>query len=343
MTQAQNIAELSSDVNSSGVLQPAGGGTGATTLTANSVLLGNGTSAVQTVAPGTNGNVLTSNGTTWSSSTPAAGTTFSAGTTGFTPNTASSGAVTLAGTLAIANGGTGSTSAANALTALGAYASSNPSSFINQAGARTAVSFTAGSGAYNNSTGVFTIPTNTNQLTNGAGFTTNTGTVTSVNLTGGTAISVSGGPITSSGSITVNNTGVTSVSAGTGISVSASTGGVTITNSSPNQLTTTTGSPAYYGARAWVNFNGTGTVAIRASVNVSSITDRGTGYYTTNFSTAMPDANYAAAGWVSDRSFGATISNVSGGFASGSHQFFTCQEINGPTFDPETVCVSYLR
>lgn len=48
-----------------------------------------------------------------------------------------------------------------------------------------------------------------------------------------------------------------------------------------------------YGCRAWVNFNGTGTVAIRASGNVSSITDNGTGDYTINFNTAMPDANYA--------------------------------------------------
>lgn len=46
--------------------------------------------------------------------------------------------------------------------------------------------------------------------------------------------------------------------------------------------------------RAWVNFNGTGTVAIRASFNVSSITDNGTGDYTVNFTTALPDANYAA-------------------------------------------------
>jgi len=51
-----------------------------------------------------------------------------------------------------------------------------------------------------------------------------------------------------------------------------------------------------YGCRAWVNFNGTGTVAIRASGNVSSITDNGTGDYTVNFTTAMPDANYVAAG-----------------------------------------------
>jgi len=48
------------------------GGTGSTTLTANNVLLGNGTSALQVVAPGTAGNVLTSNGTTWASTTPAA-------------------------------------------------------------------------------------------------------------------------------------------------------------------------------------------------------------------------------------------------------------------------------
>jgi len=48
-----------------------------------------------------------------------------------------------------------------------------------------------------------------------------------------------------------------------------------------------------YGCRAWVNFNGTGTVAIRASGNVSSITDNGTGNYTVNLTTAMPDANYS--------------------------------------------------
>ena len=58
-----------------------------------------------------------------------------------------------------------------------------------------------------------------------------------------------------------------------------------------------------YGCRAWVNFNGTGTVAIRASGNVSSITDNGTGNYTVNFTTAMPNANYAA-------NISCTISNV---------------------------------
>ena len=50
-----------------------------------------------------------------------------------------------------------------------------------------------------------------------------------------------------------------------------------------------------YGCRAWVNFNGTGTVAIRGSANVTSITDAGVGLYDVNFTTAMPDANYAIA------------------------------------------------
>lgn len=58
-----------------------------------------------------------------------------------------------------------------------------------------------------------------------------------------------------------------------------------------------TGSAPVYACRAWVNFNGTGTVAIRASGNVSSITDNGTGDYTVNFTTAMPDANYAVSGF----------------------------------------------
>jgi len=52
--------------------------------------------------------------------------------------------------------------------------------------------------------------------------------------------------------------------------------------------------------RAWVNFNGTGTVAIRASFNVSSITDGGVGIYTVNFTTAMSDANYAGVVGVDD-------------------------------------------
>jgi hypothetical protein len=69
-----------------------------------------------------------------------------------------------------------------------------------------------------------------------------------------------------------------------------------------------------YGCRAWVNFNGTGTVAIRGSGNVSSITDNNTGDYTINFTNAMPDANYAIQA-IGDRADGvrtatANISNA---------------------------------
>lgn len=67
--------------NVTGTLPVANGGTGAATLTANNVILGNGTSAVQFVAPGSSGNVLTSDGTTWQSTTPAAGISLSADNT----------------------------------------------------------------------------------------------------------------------------------------------------------------------------------------------------------------------------------------------------------------------
>jgi hypothetical protein len=70
-TLNQNTTGTASNVT--GTVAVANGGTGATTLTANNVVLGNGTSAVQFVAPGSNGNVLTSNGTTWTSVAAAAG------------------------------------------------------------------------------------------------------------------------------------------------------------------------------------------------------------------------------------------------------------------------------
>ena len=67
---------------------------------------------------------------------------------------------------------------------------------------------------------------------------------------------------------------------------------------------------------AWVNFNGTGTVAIRDSFNVSSITDNGVGRYTVNFATSMNNANYSA---VATNSINAS----SGPFISGCHTYAT--------------------
>jgi len=91
-----------------------------------------------------------------------------------------------------------------------------------------------------------------------------------------------------------SNTGIYSPAADT---IAFSEGGVEsmrLDSSANLQFNSGFGSVATaYGCRAWVNFNGTGTVAIRASGNVSSITDNGTGDYTVNFTTAMPDGNYS--------------------------------------------------
>jgi hypothetical protein len=95
-----------------GTTPVANGGTGLTSLTAGSLVYGAGTSAFNTLAIGTNGQILTSNGTApvWSTLSGVAVTTFSGGTTGLTPSTATSGSITLGGTLVVSNGGTGLTS-----------------------------------------------------------------------------------------------------------------------------------------------------------------------------------------------------------------------------------------
>jgi len=84
-----------------------------------------------------------------------------------------------------------------------------------------------------------------------------------------------------------------------------------------------------YGCRAWVNFDGTGTPAIRASANVSSITDNGTGAYAVNFTTAMPDANY-----------GANIS-VSGNPGLSDANFCTTDMNGGSRANPTTTAFSF--
>jgi len=86
----------------------------------------------------------------------------------------------------------------------------------------------------------------------------------------------------------------------------------------PAALTTASGSAPSYSARAWVNFNGTGTVAIRASGNVSSITDNNTGDYTINFTTAMPDSNYAIIGSAQGLASGSDVVHFGANGYSGS-------------------------
>ena len=110
---------------------------------------------------------------------------------------------------------------------------------------------------------------------------------------------------------------------GSGTITGAATLATTVANptfTTPNinsaQFATVSGTAPIYPCRAWVNFNGTGTVAIRASGNVSSITDNNVGDYTVNFTTAMPDANFSVSGW-------ARVSGSGGAFAGSNDTALT--------------------
>ena len=105
-----------------------------------------------------------------------------------------------------------------------------------------------------------------------------------------------GAVVGTSDSQTLTNKTIATIDAGasTALTLKSNSTNALILDTSQNlQFNSGYGSVATaYGCRAWVNFNGTGTVAIRASGNVSSITDNGVGDYTVNFTNAMPDANY---------------------------------------------------
>jgi hypothetical protein len=99
--------------------------------------------------------------------------------------------------------------------------------------------------------------------------------------------------------------------------------------------------------RAWVNFNGTGTVAIRASFNVSSITDNGTGDYTVNFTTALADANFCVSGTASLLATGSAtprfMAPVSqAGLSTTNVQIRTADD-SGATVDTACVSVAIFR
>jgi len=105
-------------------------------------------------------------------------------------------------------------------------------------------------------------------------------------------------------------------------------------------LSTASGSAPSYSARAWVNFNGTGTVAIRNSGNVSSITDNNVGTYVVNFTTAMQDADYSA-------SFGlGGASNPLMGRIMSTSTASMSMEIVQPgvaTYDISIICINFFR
>ena len=122
----------------------------------------------------------------------------------------------------------------------------------------------------------------------GAGIVTKTGTQTLTNKTI-TAPVISS--IVNTGTLTLPTSTDTLVGRATTDTLTNKT--LTTPNINSAQIPTVSGTAPLYMCRAWVNFNGTGTVAIRASGNVTSITDNGVGDYTVNFTTAMTDVNYA--------------------------------------------------
>ena len=111
-------------------------------------------------------------------------------------------------------------------------------------------------------------------------------------------------------------------------------------NGSPVAFQNSSGTEIGRMCRAWVNFNGTETVAIRAQFNVSSITDNGTGDYTVNFTTAMPDTSYCMTSTVQQdsgigqqgKTAGMYLQNtgscrVTTGFMEGSPQYRDCLSV----------------
>ena len=135
---------------------------------------------------------------------------------------------------------------------------------------------------------------------------------------------------------------------GNGIITGAATLATTVANptfTTPNinsaQFATVSGTAPIYPCRAWVNFNGTGTVAIRASGNVTSITDISVGTYAVNFTTAMPDANYSVV-------TSAQQSTIQNGMSCGPYSQSTSSvsiTTSGSigTADAPIVCVSIFR
>ena len=101
------------------------------------------------------------------------------------------------------------------------------------------------------------------------------------------------------------------------------------------------GTAPIYACRAWVNFNGTGTVAIRASGNVSSITDNGVGDYTVNFTNAMPDANYGASGLSNITAGNLSVVNVSIATIN-SFKIYTHNTASTTPIDREFIYISIL-
>jgi hypothetical protein len=217
------------------------------------------------------------------------------------------GTTTLATPLPVASGGTGATTSEASRTALGLGTLSTQ--------AANNVAITGGS-----ITGI------TDLAVADGGTGSSTLTANAVLLGNGTSALQTVAPSTSGNVLTSNGTTWTSAAAPTGITASS-------------------GSAPYYGARAWVNFDGN-SGSIRASQNVSNVTKHATGEYTITFSTAMPDANYAVAtnAGTGGTGTGGQSAVVSiGSQANSSIRIMVTASTTGGGYDKPIVCVTIFR
>jgi hypothetical protein len=111
--------------------------------------------------------------------------------------------------------------------------------------------------------------------------------------------------------------------------------------SSPPIIQNSSGTEIGTFCRAWVNFNGTGTVAIRAAFNVSTITDNGTGDYTVNFSNPMPDASYVTLGYGGETS--SALNQRTSSVTANGVRFFTSSVGSGSVLDIAGVYIAIFR
>lgn len=105
---------------------------------------------------------------------------------------------------------------------------------------------------------------------------------------------------------------------------------------------TAAGAAPIYGCRAWVNFNGTGTVSIRASGNVASITDNGTGDYTINFTTSLPSSNPCVVASRSGNGFIRVVSTSSSSVNIVTTVANSGGNVGGVVEDVDLICVSVV-
>jgi hypothetical protein len=253
-------------------------------------------------------------------------TSVDGGSTGLTPSTASYGAISLGGTLVVGNGGTGTATTFTAGSvvfagASGVYSQDNSNLFWDDANNRLGIGTSAPGERLQVSGGNLSVL--------GATGTSFTGFVNQNNGASASAYRGLFYDARNENSIAVVNMLANVETDGSASWTWSTTPAgsrtsdrrvdrVKITGDGDLQFNSGYGSVATaYGCRAWVNFNGTGTVAIRASGNVTSITDGGTGTYTVNLTTAMPDANYSAV--------------VSCGFASGAGAQSARADLSGKT------------